>query len=124
MSFIRRPRSLPGRMGCYAALVLWFTLILSPCLCLALAAQGQISVQLGDVPGQTLRIWLLNEARERGIGISRPLTQVNNDQTCIQTEVSFVLWMGEGKATHYCECYTRQETEWILSSTSGDACSP
>jgi hypothetical protein len=118
-------RSLRRRLGCGAALVIWFALILSPCVCIILAVQGEILVHLSDVPGNSLRIWLVNEAHERGIGIARPTVHPmgNADTVCVQTAVSFVFWEGEGKPTSYCECYKHpaQSGEWELyTSSSGD----
>src|ERR1041385_5904869 len=91
-----KPRSLLRRLGCGITLVIWFTLILSPCLCIVLATQGEITLQLSDVPGNSLRVWLVNEAHERGVGISRPTIHASSDDNavCVQTEVSFIFWEG------------------------------
>ena len=63
-------RSPLRRLGCGCALLFWFLLLLSPCVFIVLATQGQITFSQGDLPGQELRIWLIQEAKEQGLGIS------------------------------------------------------
>jgi hypothetical protein len=119
------PRRSPlRRIGCSILVVMWFIILLLPCFCFALALQGEISVQLGDVPGQSLRIWLLNESDQRGLGISRPVVSAHDGQVCIQTQVSFVMWAGSATGTSFCDCYTRSdgETVWNLMSSSEGTC--
>ena len=116
-----------GRWGCRFAVVLWFMILLTPCFCLALASQGEISVRLGDIPGQSFRIWLLNESRQRGIGSSRPSIVANSEagQVCLQTDVSFVLWAGSEDATTYCECFAQSSNAaWEMVNTAQGSCPP
>lgn len=117
--------SIMRRTGCFIGLIIWFVLLLTPCFCLVMASQGEITINLGDVPGQSLRIWMVNEARSRGVAIARPTVYVtgNGDSICLQTDVSFVLWMGQGDAIHYCDCYLRGDNEWTLTSTASGDCS-
>ncbi len=116
------------RVGCTIGLLLWAVVLISPCLLCTLATQGQITISLGSAPGQQARIWLLNEARERGIGISWPSAHYSQDaQTvCVQTDTRFVLWEGSGQPATYCECYTRENTgeAWIAAQISDDSCQP
>jgi hypothetical protein len=120
---------LPGklkRIGCVLGLMIWFSLLLFPCLVIVLLTRDEIDIQLGDIPGQSLRIWLVNGARERGLAISVPTVQTNSEgnMACLETRVNFVLWMGEGKPTQYCECYSRLGDNWIASSNSSQICKP
>lgn len=121
-----KPRSLLRRLGCGFILVIWFTLILSPCLCIVLATQGEITLQLSDVPGNSIRVWLVNEAHERGLGISRPTIRSSGDDNsvCVQTEVSFIFWEGTGEPTQFCDCYARPQGggDWTLTGTPSDTC--
>jgi hypothetical protein len=121
-----KSRSRVRRVGCAVVLVLWFALVLSPCLCIILATQGEILVHLGDVPGNELRIWLVNEAHERGIGIASPTVSTAQDANavCVQTNVTFILWEGEGSPTHYCECYTQsvQTGDWSQVTSASNEC--
>ncbi len=117
--------SIMRRTGCFIGLIIWFVLLLTPCFCLVMASQGEITINLGDVPGQSLRIWMVNEARSRGVAIARPTVYVigNGDSICLQTDVSFVLWMGQGDAIHYCDCYLWGDNDWTLTSTASGDCS-
>lgn len=119
-----KPRSLLRRIGCSFGLIFWILLLLTPCFCLVLASQGEISIRLGDVPGQSFRIWLVNEARERGIAVAWPtlhsISQEGN--LCLQIDVKFVLWMGQGNETSYCDCYAQLDNQWSLTSTLSGIC--
>lgn len=120
-------RSRLGRWGCRLAVVVWFLILLTPCFCLALASQGEISVRLGDIPGQSFRIWLLSESRQRGVGISRPSVVASSvaNQVCLQTDVSFILWAGSEDATTYCECFAQStNSTWKFVSNNQGNCAP
>ena len=127
ITYVLAPKRSPiRRLGCTIAVILWFIVLLTPCLCIVLASQGEIAVRLGDVPGQSFRLWLLSESRQRGLGVSRPSTFAGIDQNevCIQTDVSFILWEGSEEATSYCECYTRLDNNggWEVFSSEQTAC--
>ncbi|MEO8609004.1 MAG: hypothetical protein ABI690_14035 [Chloroflexota bacterium] len=116
-----------GRVGCTIVLVIWFAILLLPCFCLALASQGEISVRLGDLPGQSLRVWLLSESHQRGLGISRPsmIASSVTGQQCLQTNVSFMLWEGKEDATIYCECFAQSSSStWDVVSNNQGSCTP
>jgi hypothetical protein len=119
----KTPRSRRIVLGCGVAL--WFAILMLPCFFLVMLTQGQIVVRTGDLPDQALRIWLVNEARQRGFGIAVPSTHVGEGgQSCLQTQVSFISWVGSGDPATYCECYNRatEEAAWTLQSTSQAAC--
>lgn len=129
ITYVLPPRRSPlRRLGCTIAVIIWFIVLLTPCLCIVLASQGEIAVRLGDVPGQSFRLWLLNESRQRGIGISRPTVYASEEQNqvCLQTDVSFILWIGSAEAITYCECYTQLDDNaaWELLSNLQTACQP
>ncbi len=120
-------RSRLGRWGCRFAVVLWFIILLTPCFCLAFASQGEFSLRLGDLPGQSLRVWLLSESRQRGFGISRPSVVAGSvaGQMCLQTDVSFLLWEGKEDATTYCECFAQSaNSTWDVLSNNQGSCTP
>jgi hypothetical protein len=122
-AFALRPRrSRLRRFGCTFAVIIWFLILVTPCFCFVLASQGEISVRLGDIPGQSFRIWLLNESRQRGVGISRPTVFSGSaaDQICLQTDVSFILWAGSEEATTYCECFA--QSTWDAVSSQQGSC--
>src|SRR5215204_715121 len=115
-------KSILRRPGCLIGLAIWAVLICSPCIILYFVTTGEITVTLGDAPGQQLRVWLINEPRERGLGISSPMVfGGSSDATvmCVQTDVRYLLWMGSADPNIYCDCYQRPERdgEWNYSTT-------
>ena len=120
-----KPRSRLRRIGCGIGFVIWVILLLFPCFAIALIAQGEIAVQLGDVPGQSFRVWLIQDASERGLGIARPSVHTDaNSNVCLQTDTSFLLWMGKGESTSYCECYTHDSDNWKSVNSAQGSCIP
>lgn len=121
-----RRRSPLGRLGCGIALVVWFFLLLTPCMLILLATQNEITIPLGgDAPDHEIRLWLIQEIDERGLGISTTsILQTEPDALCVQTRSRFMLWQGEAEPIAYCECYTRSaaDAEWTYSSMKGEAC--
>ena len=120
-------RSPLRRLGCGCALLIWFLVLLSPCFIIVLATQGQITISQGDLPGQEVRIWLVQEANERGVGISSTSSyDHSNGEICVQTVVTYVLWQGLGEPATYCDCYERvgEDSDWSLVSTTPGACAP
>ena len=118
-------RSRLRRIGCGIGIVLWLLLLLFPCVAIALVSQGEITAQLGDVPGQNLRIWLIQDATQRGIGIARPSVHTDsNANVCLQTDTSFLMWMGKGASTSYCECYAHDGGNWKSVSSTQGTCNP
>jgi hypothetical protein len=74
----KRPHAL-RRAGCLAGLAVWFVILLAPCAFFLMATQEQITITLGAAPEQTLRIWLINEVKERGVGISWASVTAENE---------------------------------------------
>ncbi len=86
------------------------------CFAITLAAQGEITISTGSAPDQVLRIWLVMEARQRGIGISRGSAAfASENAVAVTTTVNYLMWQGEGEATEYCLFYTRMnaQSEWV-----------
>ncbi len=108
------------------ALVLWFLLLLSPCFLITLASQGEIVIPLGGAPNQSLRLWLVSEADQRGLVLSLPSISRSTDALmCVQTQTRFFLWAGRAEEdVYYCECYSRDSAaaEWALISADTGAC--
>ena len=102
----RPPRSPIAKLGCGIALIIWFSLLLAPCFMFILATRGEISIATGEAPEQRLRIWLIQEARQSGLGVSNASVKQVDENVCVQTSVTFILWRGEASPTEYCECYT------------------
>lgn len=108
-------------------LVIWFTLLLLPCVLFTLAVNQEIAIPTGDLPGQQVRIWLVMEVEQRGLGYSTAsVTQRSETEVCLTTDIGFLLWQGQAEAARYCECYARSSASepWSLASMEMAACSP
>jgi hypothetical protein len=120
-----KQRSRLRRIACGIGSVIWIILLLLPCIAIVLIAQNEIAIQVGDVPGQSFRVWLIQDATERGIGIARPsIHSDQNSNTCLQTDTSFIMWMGKGDAASFCECYAREGDTWKSVSSAQGLCNP
>ncbi|MDZ4768770.1 MAG: hypothetical protein SGJ24_06545 [Chloroflexota bacterium] len=118
-------RSIIRRLGCGVALVVWFALVMTPCLLITLATQGQITVRTGELPEQELRIFLQMDADNRGLVVSNAAVKMQSDQRiCLETTVNYLLWTGREEANIYCSCYIRDAVSqpWTSAETTIDAC--
>ncbi|MCC7449348.1 MAG: hypothetical protein IT324_18160 [Anaerolineae bacterium] len=101
------------RLGCGVLLVLWFTLLLTPCLAIVLATQQEIVLTHSDIPNDDFRIWLVQDAKQRGVAISNSRrVDLPDNRACTLISVSFLMWQGKGDPTSYCSCYQRQGGGW------------
>jgi hypothetical protein len=120
----------PGRVrriGCTTAVILWFLLLLTPCLCFYFSVQQEVTVPLGAAPGQSLRVWLVMEARTRGLGVSTgAVARESETELCVETTTSYLLWQGRPQNTVYCECYTREDSAqaWAYLGSTPGPCAP
>lgn len=104
--------------------IVWFPLLLTPCFLLTLASQGELSLTIGGLPGQELRLWLIMDADQRGVGISSPIVSTGaEDRVCLQTNINFVLWQGSQESIQYCECFEQRNDAWISMTTETMPCS-
>jgi len=118
----RRRRVLIG-----IGLIIWFMLLMLPCLFFTLAFNQEIAIATGDLPGQQLRVWLVMEVTQRGLGYSTAsVDQRSETSACLTTRINFLLWQGRGEPASYCECFTRASASdpWMLTSVDMAACSP
>ncbi len=122
------PRRRPGlirRTGCFILLVFWFALVMLPCGLFTLATQGQIVVRTGELAEQEVRVWLIMEARTRGLGVSNGVVTSQTDtRLCIETTANYLLWAGREQANVYCNCYSRASADrpWSSESATMEAC--
>ncbi len=120
-----RRRSPLRRVGCTIALIIWFTLLLAPCFLIVMATQGELTISQGSLPGQQIRVWLIMEADERGLGVSSTSTQSLDANTIgLQTNINFLLWSGQADPLVYCETFTRvsESDPWTPTTTETAAC--
>lgn len=125
-----KKRSLSRRVGCVLILVLWFLILLLPLGFFILAVDGQLTLsQRGDVPDKhqhpLFQINLITEVDYRGIQFTNSTIHRQDDlNVCVQTDVRYLLWQGEGESAQYCDCYMRtaQEDDWQYETTTPGQC--
>lgn len=111
--------------------VLWFTLLLTPCAFFYLAANGEIRIWHDDIPEPNahprLLVELVSEVDYRGLQLTRSYdVGISDQERCIQTDVTFYLWQSieEDLDTSYCDCYQRVDSDasWELYETTMSTC--
>ncbi len=112
------------RIGCGILIVLWFMLLTLPCLAVVLATQHEIVLAHSDIPDDNFRIWLIQDARQRGIAISNSRrVDGPNGAICTVTDGKFLMWQGQpADPPHFCSCYTHQDNTWSSVAEGEDAC--
>ncbi len=107
-------------------LLVWLTLVLTPCLAFVLAARNELRIRTGPAPEQELRLWLVQDSRRAGLALSRAHEQEVGGQRCFLTDVSFLLWRGQHldqeTATSFCSCYAAEDLDFRLPATRAGAC--
>lgn len=114
------------RAGCVIGTIVWFILLILPCFAIILLTRDEIVIQVGDLPGQSVRLWLVSGVKERGLGISIPSVQRSDDEqkACLTTNVQFLLWAGQNMPTQYCECFSHQGQSWKQINQPAQNCEP
>lgn len=115
-------RSPLRRVGCAIGVILWVLVLLIPCIFITLAVRYEITVDTGSAPEQRLRLWLIMEAEQRGVGFSSTSVQESEGQTCVQTDVQFFLWQGQAEPVSFCNCYERSAEDWVSTSAQPGVC--
>lgn len=94
------------RMLMAVVVLFWLALMALPLLAFTLARSGQ--VQLGESQGRHWRLFLLQEPETEGLGLERgrPVAPPLDAPaaSCLQTTVTYWLWVGEGQDATYCYC--------------------
>ena len=68
---------------------------------------------------------LISEVEARGLRVTTTLVSSPDDLSlCVQTNVRFVLWEGDGEPASFCDCYTREDnnSDWQFESYIDTAC--
>jgi hypothetical protein len=86
-----------------AVIAVWLLLMTFPVVAFVMANSGQ--VQIGNIEGSHLRIFLLREMDSEGIGLEWARRDAEHT-TCIKTTVRYLVWGGHREATNvnYCRC--------------------
>ncbi len=121
----RLPRALK-RLLRMMFLLVWLLLILTPCMALVLASQGEFRIRTGPAPEQETRLWLVQEARRAGLALSHASVISSDSERCFQTDVRFLLWRAqnpdEETATTFCSCHAPGDNEFQTPQVSAGAC--
>ncbi len=97
-------------------LVIWFAIMLFPCMAFNLAMQTEMRM------GSNIRIFLVTEEIGEGIGVEwkRPFT--TSDLSCTETSVNYLMWTGNPDNVTYCQCIDATTGETLPSTPTN--CKP
>ena len=117
-------RKVLRRIGCGILIVAWFIILLVPCFAVVLATQREIVLTHSDIPDGQFRVWLIQDAKQRGIAISNSRrVDGPNGAICTVTDGKFLMWQGQADdPPHYCSCYSRQNDTWSSVAEGEAAC--
>ena len=92
------------RFGYAMAFVAWLFLMCVPALlCGAMMNSGEL--RWGDDPQNHIRLFLLQESGQEGIGIQWTRPDRNNN-TCVRTTVRYLMLTGKAQNSRVCQCAT------------------
>ncbi|MCL4253889.1 MAG: hypothetical protein KJ043_08925 [Anaerolineae bacterium] len=128
--FVEPKRNPLRRLGCTVLLILWFIFLLLPLFLFIMAVQQEITIaHAGDIPESyqhpLFQVQLVMEEDYRGLRIVNATLHNGTDTNiCVQTNVRYMLWEGEGESATFCRCYERDsaESEWTLLEQNLEAC--
>lgn len=102
------------RMGCGAALLAWFALMLSPCIVITVLVEGEFVISLSDVPNHQLRMFDVDTDDTRGFGFSQgSIESETDDEVCVITRVRYIMWRGSNEPVNFCQCYQKINDRWF-----------
>lgn len=90
-----------SRWACLPVGVIMAILFVIPILACRLISEGQL--QWGDTGSNQVRIFMLQEPDQEGIGFQRTRPR-GSEGKCLETSVSYWMWSGEGDNSSRCEC--------------------
>ena len=105
------------RRALYGAIFFaWLLVLALPALAFILAARSEI--QLGDDPQRSIRIFLVSNNDNGGVGLlrSRP---VSDTPFCVQSSVRYLMWSGSGESATSCQCYADGSGGGLVSTHRG-----
>lgn len=129
---IPAPTTTRGKIGCAFGLILWFTVMMTPCVLFWFGFGNEVIIPHANVPyaheHPLFKLGLLMTADYRGLSVTNSSIFADHDNAvCVQTNVNFLLWENRNRdnpATIYCDCYERAnpETSWQLIRTDSGEC--
>jgi hypothetical protein len=126
----KKRRPLYQRIGCLLMIPIWLLFAITPLVMIILAVEGDITIEHGgDVPNKfqhpLFQLKLVMEEDFRGLNITNSsLYREGENDFCIQNNVRFILWEGEGDPASYCQCYERDDpdADWLSISSEEGSC--
>lgn len=106
------------RLGCFLIFIVWLIIMSFPVMAFVLATQGQI--EIGEQPSRQLRVFLVNEDNNEGVGIQWA-RRVREPAGCSQTSLNYLMWEGEADNARFCQCFDNDNN---LTSSEVGRCSP
>jgi hypothetical protein len=118
-----RGRTWLRRAGYSAGCLVWLLIMCLPLFAFVLAVNGEMSWRRGEFAED--RLWLIQEADQRGLGYSRARLVSNGEPAaggaiCVRTSVIFLLWRGSAEPVQFCECFAAGTRE-PLGECAGQA---
>lgn len=103
------------RFGCILGTLLWFIVLLLPCVGFYLAVRGEIVWERSRFSSD--RLWLIREPGQTGVALAnmQPMGATDAEEVCTRTYVTIWLWsQGSFEQIGYCDCYRQAENgDWI-----------
>jgi hypothetical protein len=91
------------RFGMLIFIIFWLMIMCFPTFAFTLSRQQQL--QVGNIEGSHLRVFMVIEEGADGIGfeVTRPLLTKSN---CLKTSLGYFFWEGgeSGQNTSFCQC--------------------
>jgi len=117
-----------NRSSCCVMFAVWVIVMLMPCFFVTLLVNKEIVFSRSDLPEHEYRLFILEETDLRGFGFSRARVEsggADEDNFCMVTSISYLLWEGEGDGLTYCNCYEKAGEDWSPVMVGGDEnCEP
>ena len=127
---VHKKRSPLQKLGCLIGFLCFFIIGLIPITFLILANEGNITISYGDdVPDShehpRFQLSLVSEIDFRGFQITQSSIQrIDETHMCLEANVRYFLWEGEGESAEFCDCYSRsdEDAEWEHVETTLSSC--
>lgn len=99
----------------YVLLVMFWLAVMSlPILAFALGMRGQVGI--GQQHESHIRLFLVQDASAQGVGLEWARWA---SAECLQTQVRYLTWVGEGPSVTYCQCI---DTRGAVQSQASGPC--
>ena len=96
--------------------LLWLAVMAFPITAFTLATNGEL--QLGG-DQRHLRLFMVQEDQNQGVGIQWTRPQ-RGDVPCLKTNLTYLMWSGEGQGTTFCQCFDPQTN----APLAANSCTP